>query len=250
MFRFFRTTRKSLIESDAMKKYLLYAIGEVLLVVLGILIALQINNWNETRKDKAAELVALIDLKEEFETNHHTLVDLLVGKKEKTQLWKEYLEIISNKKLSIAERGIQRPVAGARFFDSSNSTLNSILGSGKIDKIGNDTLKYLLSNWADKTKTFNRTATLHQDFFQHQLRPFENQSVPLAIYRNSGIVNPFLSKKELNEINGNIVQDLTYQNLLLSNYNWLILETQTGETLTKEFQKIIQLLSEEIKSKQ
>ena len=47
MLTFLRKIRKSLIESGIARKYLLYAIGEIALVVIGILIALQINNWNE-----------------------------------------------------------------------------------------------------------------------------------------------------------------------------------------------------------
>jgi len=49
MLRFFRTIRKKMIEQENVSKYLLYAIGETLLVVIGILIALQVNNWNEVR---------------------------------------------------------------------------------------------------------------------------------------------------------------------------------------------------------
>jgi len=55
MLRFFRTIRKKLIEEDNVRKYLLYAVGEILLVVIGILIALQINNWNENRKNRILE---------------------------------------------------------------------------------------------------------------------------------------------------------------------------------------------------
>jgi len=52
MFRFFRQFRKNLTGSHQVRRYLLYALGEILLVVLGILIALQVDNWNETRKTR------------------------------------------------------------------------------------------------------------------------------------------------------------------------------------------------------
>ena len=52
MSKFFRHIRKTLLEQNKMGKYFKYAIGEILLVVIGILIALQINTWNENRKVK------------------------------------------------------------------------------------------------------------------------------------------------------------------------------------------------------
>ena len=62
MIKFFRHIRRSLINQNNMGKYFKYAIGEILLVVIGILIALQINNWNETRKEQALELDYLIGI--------------------------------------------------------------------------------------------------------------------------------------------------------------------------------------------
>ena len=50
MIRFFRNLRLRVLSANKFSKYLLYAIGEVVLVVIGILIAVQINNWNENRK--------------------------------------------------------------------------------------------------------------------------------------------------------------------------------------------------------
>jgi len=58
MIKFFRNIRKSLLMENKTSKYLKYAIGEIVLVVIGILIALQVNNWNQERKDlKEAELI-------------------------------------------------------------------------------------------------------------------------------------------------------------------------------------------------
>jgi len=59
MIKFFRRIRQGLVEEGNMKKYLIYAIGEILLVMVGILLALQVNNWNEQRKRKKEEIIYL-----------------------------------------------------------------------------------------------------------------------------------------------------------------------------------------------
>lgn len=55
MLHFFRKMRKALIPESRFGRYFFYALGEIVLVVIGILIALQINNWNETRKEAIFE---------------------------------------------------------------------------------------------------------------------------------------------------------------------------------------------------
>ena len=73
MPKFFRTIRKKLIEEDNVRKYFLYAIGEILLVVIGILIALQVNNWNEDRKDSARTQQYLISLRTDLQEDLNML---------------------------------------------------------------------------------------------------------------------------------------------------------------------------------
>ena len=63
MLTFFRRIRKTLLGDGATSKYLFYAIGEIALVVIGILIALQINNWNETSKAQRIEMDMLNEIK-------------------------------------------------------------------------------------------------------------------------------------------------------------------------------------------
>jgi hypothetical protein len=69
MIKFFRKIRQKMLTDNKFSKYLLYAIGEIVLVVIGILIALQINNWNEERKERRQEQVALKQLFKDFEVN-------------------------------------------------------------------------------------------------------------------------------------------------------------------------------------
>lgn len=62
MFKFFRKIRGQLLIENKFTRYFLYAAGEILLVVIGILIALQINNWNEDRKTREFEMEILSDI--------------------------------------------------------------------------------------------------------------------------------------------------------------------------------------------
>ncbi len=68
MIKFFRKIRQGLLNENKFSKYLLYAIGEILLVVIGILIAVSINNWNENRKLQNEELNLLEEVKSNLET--------------------------------------------------------------------------------------------------------------------------------------------------------------------------------------
>ena len=76
MIKFFRRIRQRLLSENKISKYLLYAIGEIVLVVIGILIALAINNSNQRRVIEEKEQVYLKGLKEEFETSKAKLTVL------------------------------------------------------------------------------------------------------------------------------------------------------------------------------
>lgn len=69
MIKFFRKVRQNMIKENKASKYLLYAIGEIVLVVIGILIALQINNWNELKKEADFEHKVLNELISSLQTN-------------------------------------------------------------------------------------------------------------------------------------------------------------------------------------
>ena len=73
MIKFFRKIRQKLLSKNKFGKYLTYAIGEIVLVVIGILIALSINNWNQNRVDKKSESRYLNDIKKEIQNNNSVL---------------------------------------------------------------------------------------------------------------------------------------------------------------------------------
>jgi len=67
MIKFFRKIRQSLLSENKFSRYLIYAIGEIILVVIGILIALQINNWNELKSEQEIEKTYMKNLLEDLQ---------------------------------------------------------------------------------------------------------------------------------------------------------------------------------------
>ena len=79
MLKFFRRIRQKLIVEEKGRRYFYYAVGEIFLVVIGILIALQINTWNQERKDRILEKEYLTRLKEDIKFD--IILALIIYKK-------------------------------------------------------------------------------------------------------------------------------------------------------------------------
>ena len=69
MINIFKKIRLKLISENKLTRYFLYGIGEIILVVIGILIAFQLNNWNDQRKSKNKSLTYIENIKDEFKVN-------------------------------------------------------------------------------------------------------------------------------------------------------------------------------------
>ncbi len=69
MLKFFQRVRRKFINEGNLRRYLIYAVGEIILVMIGILLALQVNNWNEGRKDKKKEILYLSEIKSDLQND-------------------------------------------------------------------------------------------------------------------------------------------------------------------------------------
>jgi len=99
MLRFFRIIRKKLIDEDNIRKYLLYATGEILLVVIGILIALQVNNWNEERILRNIEQRYLTDLISDLQQDSTALHVLSIEAKKTSTSKSIILDMMDNQRI-------------------------------------------------------------------------------------------------------------------------------------------------------
>lgn len=152
MIKFFRHIRQNLIMENKTSNYLKYAIGEIVLVVIGILIALQINNWNESRKDNIKKQALLKSLKVEFTLNLEQLdsvmfYDFRVLKSTFRFLHLDPNELAANNRDSL--RALLQNTSWLWTFDPQNGALRSGISSGHIHLIKNDSLVNLLFSWQD-----------------------------------------------------------------------------------------------------
>ena len=97
MIKFFRKIRQELLNKNKVSKYLLYAIGEVLLVVIGILIALQLNNQNELRKQRIVEINILEGIRKDILTDTIDLNTNIRGIREGIEVYSFLINHILNK---------------------------------------------------------------------------------------------------------------------------------------------------------
>lgn len=96
MIKFFRKIRQKLLSENKFSKYLIYAIGEIILLVIGILIALQINNWNENRKNKIALRTYTKSLIKDFKQDTITLNNIMKFIKEDENLINDFEKRLSS----------------------------------------------------------------------------------------------------------------------------------------------------------
>ena len=133
--------------------YFKYAIGEILLVVLGILIALQINNWNTQRIERNQERQILLQLQKEYQDNKQQLLHKISLRNTMSTSAKKLLTYyeLGLDKLNIDSLDSYLVYTFLRpTLDPALGVTNELTNSGKLYLIENEQLRTLISNWAGK----------------------------------------------------------------------------------------------------
>ena len=150
MIKFFRKIRYDLLEKNKTSKYLKYAIGEIVLVVIGILIALQINNWNERRLEANQEKITLSNLNEEFQDNLRNLDSINVELSNTIETMEHLFTMFSEEESQYDSKTLDSiigKVLGSPTWKPSEFVLNDLKNSGGLSKLNNKELKKLLFQW-------------------------------------------------------------------------------------------------------
>ena len=164
-------------ENNKTGKYLKYAIGEIILVVIGILVALQINNYNEYRKDRNKEQIILKQLKEDYEANLEQLEQKMkIRSIIITSAFKIFKYI--DHPVEINRDSLILNIANVCNDPTFDPIQNDLINSGNLRLITNENLKRLLSNWSSEVVAVREIELIWSNNVHQQLGP---------VIRNLGI---------------------------------------------------------------
>lgn len=261
MIRFFRKIRQQLLTENKFSKYLLYAIGEVVLVVIGILIALAINSYNENQKNIEQEQVILKQLKTDYIAN---LLQLENKIEMRRKLIAESLNVleITSKDIPTGKDSLSM-IFATFFMDPTFDPIdNDVMNSGNIKLIRNDTLKQLLSHWTSDIKAYSESEQIQHDHYISEIIPFMKE---VGIMRNANHVfwraqelrMGFLDKGKNNKILTigkstkeidvqSILKDPRLEGLVTFIFTFSQVCNLEGQTLKEKMQKIIEIIESEI----
>ena len=222
MITIFRSIRKALLADSKFSKYLVYALGEILLVVIGILLALQINTWSADKNARDKEQLYLKSFQNDIENNIAQL-DRVINKSSETLGATDSLLRYAQGQLKLPTiEAFEALIMGATnytIFMSQEGTINDIFGSGDLALIQNDSIRKAMVNWAADLKYLKEFETLGKD---NQLRYIGHLLESAPMYRKTRQQN-FVDQ----EVADQLLKDTQFLNLvseqkhMAQELNWL-----------------------------
>jgi hypothetical protein len=207
MIKFFRKIRQNLITEIKFNKpaspagrYLIYAIGEIFLVMIGILLALQVNNWNNTRIEISKEQVILKNLEIDFKNNIENLNGALTSFREAYQASVLLLEIIKDDRVmdpDEIDRLIDDIINKTQSFDLITGSINEIFNTGSLHLIRDAALRKQISNWSFYYTDTEDDIVIYRDYLFSFFIPSLTDKVRM---RNMSVPKIFEEDLELLEI--------------------------------------------------
>ena len=177
----FRKIRFDLLKNQKSIKYLKYAVGEIILVVLGILIALQINNWNNYKKERIIERETLANLQLDLQAASDQLNAKIRQNRKFFQCDSILIKIIHEKK-TISIDSLESLVLCHLItptFDPEVGTLTEIINTGKLNIINNSELRSHISTWNRYIENLNETTEKLKHFDINVRTPMYEDKIPV-----------------------------------------------------------------------
>ncbi len=246
MIKFFRKIRQNLLTENKFSKYLIYAVGEIVLVVIGILIALAINNWNNERLDRQEAKMTSQNIHDEFAKNQLiikktineysgvfdaslALVDLIGVDRE--ELLKHNLDSLFNSSLEMD------------FYFPTSKSFDNVLQSGGTSVLERAELKNTLMEWISLIDQIRNYDELITNWQNSQYMPYLASTVS---FKQMNIYNQkvYGGESRIKTDYYPMFQEIWLENLL-NNYLYLIqYSIEQLQEIERVQQKIINLTIE------
>ena len=256
MLRFFRKIRRNLIAEGRFSKYLIYAIGEIALVVIGILIALAINNWNENRIIEKREQFYLAGLKDEFEQNKIKLQNLIEVNRLNYQNSKKIASLIGNSEELKDEESLSEMLFNSFSYEiaynPNNSLLIELINSGRLKDISNPELRKHLTTWDSFIQSIRNQENTLKTQRDGVLDLFRGNDASIrTILDQTGVSTKEMGLKKSTEDYSNLelIQSREFENnLMIFILTGIATETSHYVPLMQEIETILSLINTEIAS--
>lgn len=176
----FRKVRSRLIKLEKFKTYLIYALGEILLIVIGLLIAWKINDINESRKNRIVEVKIYKSLSQELNTNLGVLDSAIADYTKNIQtlqntinyLGIEPAELTADAKSMIVNLNYRKTIV-------RDEAINSINATNKFEFIESDSLKKLIAAYPNELDNFNNQQIKIENIINERLKPIIEKHISL-----------------------------------------------------------------------
>ena len=260
MIKFFRKIRQRLLTENKFSKYLLYAIGEIVLVVIGILIALWINNLNQQRKIKTEEQVVLKQLKNEFTINLKQLNSKIDLRNDMLKDFEDCLNYFTNQEIESDSLFIAK--LGSLYLTLTFDPIqNDLVGSRSIQIISNKELKRLLTNWTSDVHQLREMEQLYVNYYTGSIMTFmdktgtgrnilkrfwEDSNKTAYLLANENANYRKIDKSNLSTNSLELLKNYELESIISHAYGLNLTNNYESQALKKHIKKILEVLDLEI----
>ncbi len=267
MFRFFRQLRQKLLSEKKFSKYLFYVVSEVFIVIIGILLALQVDNWDTQRENRKEAQLFLHRLKNEFQANRQQMVDKIHMREKALSAARELIRFVDGKSPYSNPSEIDSLLSYALpvyTFDPSLGVLNQLTSTDKLTLIKNEAMNDKLSVWNSMIEDFKEDENMYNNYNHYYFRPFLYKNYPSRNIINSRIrnrvINPILIASgekvniEIGDSDSSVDPEMLRKSMEFENYlaftiSWLSLINTQSEGVLNHIDSVLEIIDSELQEK-
>jgi len=242
MIKFFRQIRQNLLSQGKTGKYIKYAIGEIVLVVIGILIALQINNWNEYQKERVLEYSLLENISKNIVDDINQYEQVVVTNGQEIDKIDSVLTIIRNPfiyQTNDLARHFRLLLAFKRLTPNKSAVTN-LIASGKINIIKNNDL-------SEQILEYYNAMDIHMNGIDEALASYTRNQIGPYLMKydfldSNSVISKYRKRRTLMEYH----QDPAIDNLISFKINLLTGQKANYQRQIDYAKNLLKQISEEL----